>query len=128
MTTEQLVKLAIEALNHYGADYMLIGSLATNFYGVPRSTQDADIVVGGDLLPVARAIASSNDDFRLDPQIGFETVTATRRVIVNSLSNDFLIELFQLSNDAHDVMRFQRRRHAAFAGNSVWVASPQDTA
>ena len=51
------------------------GSVATNFYGVPRSTRDADFVIQ---LPPG-ALGALRERFaaplRLDPQAEFEGVT-----------------------------------------------------
>ena len=43
----------IEALEKLGVKYFLAGSFSSNFYGIPRSTKDADFVaVLGDQIPV----------------------------------------------------------------------------
>ena len=38
MTNNEAVIAVIDALNELGIPYTLVGSYATNFYGVPRST------------------------------------------------------------------------------------------
>ena len=35
----------IDALNRCKAGYMLVGSLASNLYGIPRNTNDADCII-----------------------------------------------------------------------------------
>ena len=44
MTSEDLVVLVFDALSALHVPFMVSGSLASNFYGVPRATQDADLV------------------------------------------------------------------------------------
>lgn len=44
MTGDEAVVAVIDALESAGIAYMLVGSLATNFYGVLRGTEDADSV------------------------------------------------------------------------------------
>lgn len=34
----------VEALEKLGVDYLLAGSFSSNFYGISRSTKDADVV------------------------------------------------------------------------------------
>jgi|GEM_PF-4678950 len=34
-----------DALNRCKAGYMLVGSLASNLYGIPRNTNDADCII-----------------------------------------------------------------------------------
>ena len=48
--------------------------------------------------------------FQLDPQMSFETVTATSRYVLHLADDLFSVELFLLSDDAHDLERFARRR------------------
>ena len=45
MEGEEAVIAVIEALDALGIEYMVVGSLSSNFYGVPRSTEDAGILV-----------------------------------------------------------------------------------
>lgn len=44
MTSDAIVKTIIDALTAIAAPHMLTGSLAGNYYSVPRVTQDADSV------------------------------------------------------------------------------------
>lgn len=45
MTQDEVVGQVIDALERLGLLYMVAGSFASNFHGVPRMTQDADLVV-----------------------------------------------------------------------------------
>ena len=52
MSQAELLKLVIETLNRLGIDAMLVGSLASSFYGEARTTHDIDLVIDppGDLI------------------------------------------------------------------------------
>ena len=41
--TTALLKL-VEAFDQADLPYMIVGSYSSNFYGIPRSTKDADVV------------------------------------------------------------------------------------
>ena len=45
MTSLDATVAVIDALEQLNIPYILVGSLSTNYYGIPRSTQDADFVV-----------------------------------------------------------------------------------
>ena len=45
MTGNQAALTVAEALESCDIPYMLVGSYSSNFYGVDRSTQDADFVI-----------------------------------------------------------------------------------
>lgn len=127
MTSDDAVILVIRALNALPMPYMITGSLASNLYGVARSTKDADLILQTtefDFCALRRALEPS---LRIDPQMSFETVTGTTRYIVRKVEGDpYTIELFFLSSDLHDQERFARRAKGLFVGEDVWVATPED--
>ena len=45
MTPDEAVVAVLAALDAAAIPYMLVGSIASNFHGIPRSTRDADLVV-----------------------------------------------------------------------------------
>ncbi|MBX3741874.1 MAG: hypothetical protein KF712_12830 [Akkermansiaceae bacterium] len=107
--------------------YMVVGSYSSNFFGIPRSTKDADVVVH---LPPERWVELPGilpDGIDLDDQMSFEMVTSTRREILRVAGSIFEIELFRLSDDPHDRSRFSRRRkEEIFPGECVYLPTPED--
>jgi hypothetical protein len=59
MTADAALIAVISALESLGSPYVLVGSLATNFHGIPRSTRDADIVVAIDASTLDRLLSQS---------------------------------------------------------------------
>lgn len=60
MTLDDTLDLVVGALHRADVDFMVTGSLASSYHGMPRSTQDIDLVVEGSeaqLLDFAEAIA-----------------------------------------------------------------------
>ena len=45
LTEQELLVDCLRKLNRLGVPYMLTGSMASNFWGVPRTTHDLDFVV-----------------------------------------------------------------------------------
>jgi len=45
VTLEQVAWRVLRALDDAGVAHMLVGGLTSNYYGIPRATQDVDIVV-----------------------------------------------------------------------------------
>ncbi len=126
MNTDDIVFAVIDYLNEHQLPYMLVGSLATNFYCVPRSTQDGDIVVQGNPVQVASGLIKEHSNIHFDPQLSFESVTATQKVVLQSDGLEFEIELFELGADEHDQERFSRRRRVETMDRLVWMASLED--
>lgn len=109
MTSEAATLAVIDALESLGVPYMVVG-LSTNYYGVARSTHDADFVVHLFDVSIAELVRRAGGDLRLDPQMSFETITGTSKFVLSLPDGGFKIELFLLSDDPHDQARFGRRR------------------
>lgn len=127
MTPEESKTLhVIEALDAEKVLYFLAGSFASNYYGIPRSTKDADFVLqthGGLGENFARRLG---DEFVFDPQLSFETVTGTYRQYIRHTKSSFKVELFLLSQDEHDQERFERRRPVKIFNRTVWLLCAED--
>ena len=126
MNADALVIAAIDALESVGAPYMVVGSISSNVYAFPRSTEDADFVVQFQSGTLARILDILGPTFRLDSQAQFETVTATIRHIIHTPRAAFRIELFDLSSDSFDQERFSRRRRTRILGRSAFVPTAED--
>lgn len=126
MLSHEAVIAALDVLERTGTPCMIVGSLSCNVYAIPRSTQDADFVIqlkpGGEKV----LLEELGKVFRIEPQMGFETVTGTTRFVAESTETAFKIELFLLSDDPHDQQRFARRRRLNVLGREAFVASPED--
>ncbi len=117
----------VAAFEASSIDYLLVGSYSSNFYGIPRSTKDADFVaVLGDKIGEVQKFLGP--EFIWDAQPSFETVTGTFREKVSAPTLPFDIEIFHLSKDPHDQSRFQRRRRVndTSIGCDIWIPSPED--
>lgn len=126
MTPDDAVVAVLAALERAAVPYMLVGSLASNFHGVPRSTRDADIVI--DLAPGAleRLVGALDPRLSLVPQPAFETVTGTLRHLIQVAGTPFVCELFTLGDDPHDRARFARRLRVHVLGVPAFVATAED--
>ena len=126
MRSEPLLHRVLDGLDATGIPYVLVGSFATNVYGLVRSTQDADIVVQAAPGDLALLMKNLGPDFERDPQVQFETVTSTSKTVVRERESGFPFELFQLSDDLHDQERFARRRKFPVLGRDTWILTVDD--
>jgi hypothetical protein len=117
----------VDALDKLGVEYLLAGSFSSNFYGIPRSTKDADFVavLGSKIAELERELGAA---FIFDQQPSFETVTGTFREKAHVPALPFDIEIFHLSKDAHDQSRFARRRRVRdeLVGRDIQVPTAED--
>jgi len=126
MNSDEATVAVVDALDALRIPYMVVGSFSSNFYGIPRATHDADFVVQLEVGALSALVDRVGPSFRLDPQMSFETVTATRRYRLQLADDPFSVELFLLSDDAHDLERFARRRQARILNRDVFIPTPED--
>ena len=127
MNGATLLARFVAALNDRDIPYMVVGSFSSNYHGVPRSTKDADIVLEFDNEAWSKFSQNLPEGMALDPQGGFEMVTATRKEVIYTEGSLFEIEVFHLSDDEFDQERFRRRIEVDLGqGVSTWIASAED--
>jgi hypothetical protein len=127
MTAEESVMLHVaDALSQCSIPYMLAGSFSSNYYGIPRSTKDADFVVQLKAGVSNDFIQRLGSELEVDPQLYFETNTGTYRQVFKHKSSPFKIELFLLSQDPHDQARFERRVAINAHGRQLWLPTAED--
>jgi hypothetical protein len=126
MTEDEATLTVIDALETLAIPYMVVGSLSSNLYGIPRSTKDADFVIELGSVPLSRLVDHLGASFRLDPQMTFEMNTLTRRHRLAVVDVPFTIELFYLSDDPHDQERFRRRHRMNTMGREVSMPTAED--
>jgi hypothetical protein len=74
MNLENILIEVIDKLEELKIDYMVVGSFASNFYGVPRTTLDADILIQTDLNKISQFINAVKDDFYADLDIAIDAL------------------------------------------------------
>lgn len=126
MIGEESALAVIDALQELQIPFMLVGSFAYNLYGAPRLSGDAGFVIALGDRPLDAITRLLGPTFRLDPQMCFETFTGTRSYELERADDLFRIELFLLSDDPHDLERFQRRRTIDVRGRRVDFLTPED--
>jgi hypothetical protein len=126
MTSDEATAAVIDALESLAIPYMVVGSLSSNYYGVARSTHDADFVVHLQTASISQVMQRIGPGLKLDDQMSFETVTGTSKFVLKLPDERFKIELFLLSDDPHDRERFSRRRRGVTAGRETYVPAPED--
>ena len=96
----------IDALEVSGVPYMVVGSIAGNVYGIPRSTQDADLIVECEADALNDFALRLPEDFAIGRQMSFELRTTTTRRLIVEFPSKFKVEVFDVGDDPFDRERF----------------------
>ena len=126
MTADEAAVAVIAALDRARIPFMIVGSLASNFHGIPRATRDADFLIQVEPASMSALAATLPEGLHLAPQAAFETVTGTTRYLVTLRQSPFVCELFVCGDDPHDAARFGRRERVRALGRDVAMATAED--
>ena len=126
MTTNDVMLLVADALNREKIPAMLVGSFSSNYYGIPRSTEDVDFVIQIESNLGADFARILGERFEAETQLKFETNTGTQKQEFAVKGTEFKLELFRLSDDPFDQERFKNRRRVMVAGREVWFPRAED--
>ncbi|MBI2931488.1 MAG: hypothetical protein HYY16_07535 [Planctomycetes bacterium] len=127
MNEDDVVAAVLDRLERLDIQHMLVGSYASNVYGRPRGSFDADVVVN--ILPsdVPRLVRAFESDFVLDEEALARDVAAGRMFNLIPMSGLFKVDIIPVRNTDFAKMEFSRRRRIRALGRTVWIASPEDT-
>lgn len=131
MNTEGLKALnaVIKALDAGGVSYMLGGSFASSFYGIPRATFAADLVVSIDAPAAAGLYAALKDSFYADREEMLQAASTRRSFNLIHLETAFKVDIFPLKEDAYAKEAFSRRVKQPVADDGsagIFIESPED--
>jgi len=113
-------------LNGTGIDYMLTGSMVSNYWGIPLTTHDLDFVLVLHPGQVDQLISAFRDGFfiqadsvrsALSPPFQFNILDEQ-----SALKADFWI----LQDRAFERSAFTRRQHVELFGVAAWIATAED--
>ena len=105
---------------------MLVGSMAGNYWGVPRSTHDIDFVIEYGTDQVSDIVAAFEDDFFIQ-QVSVESGLKPPHQF-NALDNRsaLKVDFFRVAGDEYEFKRFRRRRRVTLFDQLAWIAAPED--
>jgi len=131
-TPGDALRRLLEVLDKLEIRYAIGGSSASSVYGIPRTSEDADLVV--DLRPdqIDEFAAELRSDFYLDPGTIREALTRGRAFNLIHFKSSYKFDLFPLRSDDFSRTEFSRRRYVilrSFGPEPIEcaVASAEDT-
>jgi hypothetical protein len=126
--TEELDVLAIvtERLESAQMSYMVTGSMAANYYAVPRMTRDIDIVVELSIADIDQLCELFQGDFYVDRDT-VRTAIAEQGVF-NLIHMERVVKVDFIVRKDSEYRRTElaRRRLASAEGREFFVAAPED--
>jgi len=119
----------VETFERLGIPCLVGGSLASSLYGIPRATQDVDIVARLTQRDVAGLVAALGDAFYLDEAAIREAVDRRTSFNLIHLQTVLKVDVFVADDDEPSINQMQRRQRLELEeqpGRALVVASAED--
>jgi hypothetical protein len=109
-----------------GIPYMVTGSMAANFYAVPRMTRDIDFVIELSERDVDRVTGLFQQDYYIDRDMVQRAVRD--HAMFNMIHNAMVIKVDCVVRKDTEYRReeFSRRRTVSIADQQIFIVAPED--
>lgn len=126
MTPEETLQRVLARLDDCGISYMITGSFASSMQGIPRATQDADVVIEANEKSLDQFIESLGADFYASPEAAKDALHLEGIFNIVHLETGFKIDLIIRKSRPFSQIEFSRRQQVSFLGQSRWFATAED--
>jgi hypothetical protein len=125
----ELLRRLVAALDGANVPFMIAGSFASTAHGLPRATQDLDIVIDPPNPAALEALLGCfpADEYYVDSDTARDALR--RRAMFNVIDNEtgWKIDFILRKNRPFSQEEFRRRQALTLLGVPVFVASAEDT-
>ena len=109
-----------------GVPNMVVGSFASSFHGIPRSSQDLDLVIDPTPESLRRLLSDlPPDDYYVDTDAAFEALRRRGQFNVIDMATAWKADLIVRKARQFSVEEMHRRVEGDLLGARVFVASPE---
>jgi hypothetical protein len=126
VTEQEFAIDAIRRLNRAGIEYLLTGSMASNYWGIPRTTHDLDFAVKFSVQSIPSLLHEFRDDFYLDEPAVRAALAPPYQFNAIDRRSALKIDFWMLRPDPFEISMFQRRLSVSFLGERTWIATAED--
>ncbi len=126
MTEQELLADCLRRLNRLGLAYMLTGSMASNAWGIPRTTHDLDFVLQIPPSQTAALAAAFDGDYFVDEAAIRAAYQPPYQCNVIHVPSALKIDFWLLRTVPFEREMFRRRMRQEIFGEPAWLATAED--
>jgi len=127
MTEKELLIDSLSRLNRVGIPYMLTGSMASNYWGIPRTTHDLDFVVQIPESSIAPLVAAFAGDYHIDEAAVRAAFQPPFQFNAIDTRSALKVDFWLLPPRPFERTMFDRRLSVSLFGQPAWIATADDT-
>jgi hypothetical protein len=126
MTLTDLLSRITAAFDAAAIQYMLVGSFASTYYGLPRSTLDIDFVIEATAQQVRDLIQHlPSEAYYVELDTALDALRQRSMFNVIDIATSWKIDLIFGKGREFDLAEFARRRRINYQGVSLFITSPE---
>jgi hypothetical protein len=126
MNELQLLLDCLKRLNALGVEYYVTGSMASNFWGIPRTTHDLDFVICLDSGAVSPFVEAFDGDFYIDEQMVRASSKPPYQFNVIDTRSALKVDFWLPRPAPFDQEMLRRRVSIPIEGTPAWLATAED--
>ncbi len=121
-----VLKAVTGRLDAAGIPYMVTGSIAVNFYALPRMTRDIDLVVELAEWDIDRIVVLFQQDFHVDRELVEHAVRG--HTMFNMIQHALVMKVDMIVRKESEYRReeFARKRRVSVEGHEFYIVAPED--
>lgn len=126
MTERELLVDCLRRLNGAELVYLLTGSMASNFWGIPRTTHDLDFVIQLPPAAVPKMMAAFSGDFFLDELAVRAAYQPPHQFNAIDRRSTLKVDFWLLRPVPFEREMFARRKQIKLFGQPAWIGTAED--
>jgi hypothetical protein len=126
MIEQDLLVDCLGRLNGSGLAYLVTGSMASNYWGIPRTTHDLDFVIQLPPGSVSKLIAAFSGDFFLDEQAVRAAFKPPFQCNAIDQRSGLKVDFWLPANTPFERQMFRRRLQRTLFDVPAWIATAED--
>jgi hypothetical protein len=126
MNEGELLVDCLRRLNRSGVTYFLTGSMASNYWGIPRTTHDLDFVIQLPPSAVPAIVSEFSGDFYLDEAVVRGAYQPPHQFNAIDTRSALKVDFWLSKPESFDKEILRRRVAARLFGEPAWIATAED--
>lgn len=126
MTERELLVDCLRRLNGAELVYLLTGSMASNYWGIPRSTHDLDFVIQLPPSAIPKLLAAFSGDFFLDEAAVRAAYQPPHQFNAIDQRSALKVDFWLPQPVPFERGMFARRTQIRLFGEPAWIGTPED--
>jgi len=126
MNEQELLADCLRRLNRSGVTYYLTGSMASNYWGIPRTTHDLDFVIQLPASAVAKIISAFTPDFYIEEAAVRAAYQPPHQFNAIDTRSALKVDFWLPKPEPFDREMLRRRVHVTLFGEPAWIATAED--